>query len=290
MRPFAAESDLLTQFGGHHQAAGLTLPTANLPEFKRRFKAYVREHLQTDDYLPVLDVDSEICNQITVRDLEELQLLEPCGCRNRTPVFAFRNALLRNERAMGKDRTHLQFMVNKGDYSYRALMWNKACLLPVLFDNMIADVAFQPKINEWHGETSVQLHASSIRQRFALGDLRHSGEDKQSLLEAFARVRDKVQVFVADKSSLPELKGDLAKYVEAVTYAKLLPQLRAEKQQDKQCDAAAGIALCETVLLYDIPGLPLKHLLAYFKHCGVQQVVLLFNNSDLENAVQRAYV
>lgn len=286
----AAESDLLTQFGGHHQAAGLTLPTANLPEFKRRFKEYVKMHLQADDYLPVLDVDSEICSQITVKDLEELQLLEPCGCRNRAPLFAFRNALLRNERAMGRDKSHLQFMVNKGDYSYRALMWNKACLLPVLFDNMIADIAFQPKINEWHGETSVQLHASSIRQRFTLGDLRHSNEDKQRLLEAFARVRDRVQVLVTAAGSLPELTGDLAKYIEPITYEELLPQFLAEKSSDKHHDASKDIALCDTVLLYDIPELSLKALLTYLKHCGVKQVILLFTCRDLENVVQQAYV
>ena len=38
----AAEADILTQFGGHHQAAGLTLPAAKVEEFRRRFKAYVR--------------------------------------------------------------------------------------------------------------------------------------------------------------------------------------------------------------------------------------------------------
>lgn len=286
----AAESDLLTQFGGHHQAAGLTLPTANLAEFKRRFKIYVKEHLQADDYLPVLDVDSEICSQITVRDLEELKLLEPCGCRNRAPIFAFRNALLRNERAMGRDKTHLQFTVNKGDYSYRALMWNKACLLPVLFDNMIADIAFQPKINEWHGDTSVQLHAASIRQRFALGDLRHSNEDKKRLLEAFARVRDRIQVVVSKTSSLPDFKGDLAKYIEVVTYAELLPQFLAEKSSDRHEDTSKNISLCDTVLLYDIPELSVKSLLTYFKHCGVKQVVLLFTCKDLENAVQQSYI
>lgn len=286
----AAESDLLTQFGGHHQAAGLTLPTANLPEFKRRFFEYVKEHLQAEDYLPVLDVDSEIGTQITVRDLEELQLLEPCGCRNRAPVFAFRNALLRNERAMGRDKNHLQFMVNKGDYSYRALMWNKACLLPVLFDNMIADVAFQPKINEWHGETTVQLHASSIRQRFTVGDLRHSNEDKQRLLEAFARVRDKIQVLVTRSESFPEMTGDLAKYIELVSYEEILPQLLAEKNSDKKHGISKDIVLCETIMLYDIPELPVKSLLTYFKHCGVKQVVMLFGCRDLENAVQQAFV
>lgn len=284
----AAESDLLTQFGGHHQAAGLTLPTANLPEFKRRFKAFVKEKLNKEDYLPVVEADCEICSQLTVKDLQELQLLEPCGCRNTAPIFAFRNALLRNERAIGKDKTHLQFTVSKGDYSYRALMWNKACLMPVLFDNMIADIAFQPKINEWHGECSVQLRVESIRQRFTLADLRHASDDKQQLMEAFARVRDKVQVIVKDIANAPFVNGELAQYIEYVTYAQLLPQFLADRASNKHCEE--GIKLCESILLYDIPEVNLKQLLAYFKKHGVNQAALLFTCKDLETAAQQVFI
>ena len=284
----AAESDLLTQFGGHHQAAGLTLPAANISEFKRRFKNFVKYKLQEEDYLPRLEIDSEICNQITVKDLEELKLLEPCGCRNKAPVFAFRNALIRNERVIGKDRNHLQFVVNKGDYSYRSVMWNKACLMPVLFDNMIADIAFQPKINEWNGGSSVQLRADSIRQRFTLGDLRHSNEDKQSLMEAFARVGDRIQVLVKALDNAPKLQGELNEHIEFITYEQLKPQFLADKSSDKHADNI--IELCDSILLYDIPELPLKALLAYFKKHGVNQTVMLFNCRDLEEASREAHI
>lgn len=90
----AAESDILTQFGGHHQAAGLTLP-AKVEEFRRRFKEYVRTHLRLEDYQPHQVVDCVVKDkgEITVQDLEELQLLEPCGCseiRRRFLLFIMR--------------------------------------------------------------------------------------------------------------------------------------------------------------------------------------------------------
>ena len=100
----AAESDILSQFGGHHQAAGLTLPADKVEEFRRRFKEYVRQALKPEDYQPQQIVDCVISDkgEITLQDLQELQLLEPCGCANLPPVFAFRHALLHNAKAMGR--------------------------------------------------------------------------------------------------------------------------------------------------------------------------------------------
>ena len=60
----AAEADILTQFGGHHQAAGLTLPTAKVEEFRRRFKEYVRKALRPEDYQPHQIVDCVIGTRV----------------------------------------------------------------------------------------------------------------------------------------------------------------------------------------------------------------------------------
>lgn len=261
----AAESDILTQFGGHHQAAGLTLPEDKLPEFTARFKKYVREHLKEDDYLPVQKVDCLLsCSgKITVRDLEELSLLEPFGCSNPAPVFAFKNALVHNQRAMGKDRSHLQFTVDKGDYSYRALMWNRADMLPLLFDNMIADVAFMPRINTWNGETTVQLHGLSVKQELTVCDLRHVFDDKKRLLDGFTRTSSGVTVFTAKAG---RLTGD--EYIHPAAYG----SLPYNKVQDK------------TAVLYDLPGEKLTEITAQLKQSAARNIVLLYNEIDKQAA------
>ena len=272
----AAQKDLLTQFGGHHQAAGLTLPEANVAEFKRRVRAYVEKHLQPEDYLPRQVVDCEISGQgeITVRDLRELELLEPCGCANPSPVFAFHDALLYNERAMGKDRSHLQFTVEKGDYSYRSVMWNNASLLPFLFDNMIADVAFLPKINVWNSETSVQLHSVSLRQQLALGDFRRSANDKYALLAAVARTHKQLVAFVAEDSSLlrdnAALPASCREYVKLVGYNGLQEAVLSE-----------GIAV-----LLELPPMPVQQIVKQLRGLGCRTLLLLYKQQDEEAALQ----
>lgn len=271
----AAESDLLTQFGGHHQAAGLTLPAELVPEFKRRFCAYVAAHLQPEDYLPHQVVDCVVGGngKITQRDLQQLALLEPCGCANQPPVFAFCNALMHNQRSMGKEHNHLQFLLAKGDFSYRGLMWNNADLLPYLFDNMIADVAFQPKLNVWNNETSVQLHAVSIRQQLTLGDLRQSSDDKWRLLQGIARVHTNILAYADSiaKKNLPGIDG----YVTFTSYADCLTCPNPH------------IMRTEEIVLVDLPPLPLRDVLQCLRTQGARHVTLLFNQDDLLEECKR---
>ena len=281
----AAESDILTQFGGHHQAAGLTLARNKVEEFKQRFCAYVAQHLKPEDYLPHQTVDCVIggSGAITEQDLAELSLLEPCGCANMPPVFAFHNALLHNQRAMGKERTHLQFTLDKGDYSYRCVMWNNADLLPLLFERMIADVAFQPKLNVWNGVASVQLHAVSIRQQLTLGDWRQHSDDKWRLLEGLARVHERLTVYVqkVDGRSLKEklsgVKQNTCAYLDFKTYASCfagsnesLPPLAATQK---------------TVVLLDLPQYPLKKILVRLQEQGTKNIFLLYNSEDVKRAL-----
>lgn len=263
----AAESDILTQFGGHHQAAGLTLPAAKVAEFKERFRAYVSVHLNKEDYLPHQTIDCVVSGtgEITEQDLEQLELLEPCGCENQAPVFAFHKAVLHNARAMGKERNHLQFVLDKGDFSYRCVMWNNAELLPVLFEGVVADVAFQPRLNVWNNERSVQLHVASVRQPLMLVDWRQSNEDRLSVLQALMRVNDKITVYAADASLAEALKkSGLTAYFELRSYV----------------DYASFPTVEKTVALLDAPPYPLRELLAYCRRAGAETVLLLFSEQQ----------
>lgn len=255
-----AESDILIQFGGHHQAAGLTLYTDNITEFKNRFREYVREHLRREDYFPKINIDCVVSDagKITVNDLEELSLLEPFGCNNPAPVFSFSNALLYSHRAIGKDRTHLQFSLTKGDYSYKAVMWNKAEMLPLLYDNMVADVAFMPKINVWNGELSVQLHALSINQQTAVCDFRQSRGNKDDIVNDFLRISDKINIFVNDKNKKNAFSDNI--HVQLCEYG----------------EAAVG----ETAVLYDYPLQPLKDIIKALKESGFKLIIVVFNRQD----------
>lgn len=268
----AAQGELLTQFGGHHQAAGLTLPEENLPEFTRRFTEYVKNKLQSEDYLPRQEINLLLkhSTHISLKDLEELELLEPFGCGNPTPVFAFPQAKLQSVRSMGKNQEHLSFILNKGYDSYKVVMWNSAYMLPCLYDNMVADVAFVPRKNTWNEETTVQLHGLAIRQELVLQDERQNVTPKEELLKKLLNANDKKAVVF---QQLPEETSVVTKLMQeaeaiAVTYGQL-----------------ETVELPGTVLFYDIPQLPLSELVALVKQ-QAKNIVLLYKGKDYQQAME----
>lgn len=268
----AAESDLLTQFGGHHQAAGLTLPYKNVPEFIRRFKEHVKNKLAAEDYIPRQEIDVVIeQGKITEKDLEELSMLEPCGCSNLSPVFAFQNALLKRPRSMGKDRTHLQFDVYKGDNSFRGIMWNGASELPFLFDSSIIDIAFSPKLNVWKDSVSVQLYVNSIRQGVTLGDLREAVDQKYTLLKGIARTENKISCFA--NNGAHELIGclvedGLEQYVDVLKFTEIHKA-------------------SSTVVIYDIPPVSVSAFIKELKAKGVRTIMVLYKRKEGETLLEK---
>ena len=202
--------------------------------------------------------------RITEKDLDELAMLEPCGCSNPLPVLAFQNALLRRPRSMGKERTHLQFDVAKGDNSYRAVMWNNASLVPYLFDSSIADIAFSPKLNTWQDRTSVQLYGHNIRQNLTLGDMRDAIDKKYNLLRGIARTESKISCFA--NRSAHELVGALAEdglkdYVDVLKFSEI----------DKTCAVA---------VIYDMPPIGIKSMVKALKNHGAQAIIVLYKRAE----------
>ena len=88
---------LLTKFGGHPMAAGLTLKVEKFDEFVKLTNAYVAENLNKVDFLPTKTYDFELDeNEITLKLVEDIDRLEPCGHMNPRPIFSFKlkNAII----------------------------------------------------------------------------------------------------------------------------------------------------------------------------------------------------
>lgn len=99
--------DLLTKFGGHPKAAGLSLPKENLAEFKRRLVENSR--LTEDDLTEKVSIDVILpFGLVTEQVIAELKLLEPFGVGNEKPLFAERNLKLNGARILGKNANVLK--------------------------------------------------------------------------------------------------------------------------------------------------------------------------------------
>lgn len=263
----AANQQYVLQFGGHRQAAGLTLEQSKFEAFKQAFKEYVREHYASTDFLPHQRVDYVLGDQtpITLRDLDALQLLEPCGCANPAPVFAYHGVRVQGARRVGKEQNHLQFCVEKGDAAYKAVFWNNGILANSLDEGTVADVAFQPRRNTFNGVDSVQLNILNIRY-FQVEDYRRVNTDKMERLRKELRVSAGMDVFVQDAGTFIEecrRLGNNSRYLKVHSY-------------EEPFQATSG----GTVVLWDIPPVRLNELLQKLRSQGVARVLLYFNDAD----------
>lgn len=80
--------DLFSKFGGHRQAAGVTLRTDHLEEFRTRFRAHAAGLLTPADFEAALEIDAEIdFREITDESVAEVLRLAPFGLGNPSPIF-----------------------------------------------------------------------------------------------------------------------------------------------------------------------------------------------------------
>lgn len=150
-------ADLLERFGGHELAAGLSVRRGNIPLLRERLNAYAAERL-TDEMLCVcLDADCEVgMAELTEKLVEETEKLEPFGTANPAPAFVMRNANLRRVSPIGGGK-HLRMTVEKDGVSMGAV-WFGMTLAALDFDTAEpVDLMFRLGINEFRGETSLQM-------------------------------------------------------------------------------------------------------------------------------------
>ena len=159
-------SDLLIQFGGHHHAAGLSIEKDRIEAFRQKFHEVVAARATPADFIPRLEIDSEIeLNEMTPRMVRLMKMLGPFGPENRHPVLVSRNlSVVGNPRTIGMDKRHLKFRVKQKGRVMDAIgfgMAHFADRLNACRDHL--DLAFTLEENTYRGETSLQLRIKDMK-------------------------------------------------------------------------------------------------------------------------------
>lgn len=166
--------DLLTNFGGHDFAAGLSMLPENLPAFRERFEQYVSEHILPHQKEPVIEVDAEILlADITQQFFKILQCLEPYGPGNPRPIFVTRNVINnRYTKRVGKQGEHLRLNVTDRsvtDYGQPVFIdgigFGFGDFAPMLQNGQAVDLCYRLEENCYNGRTSIQMMVEDIKAR-----------------------------------------------------------------------------------------------------------------------------
>ena len=138
-----AMPDLFSKFGGHRQAAGLTMDAQRVEEFRERLRNYAAERLTPADFERELSIDAGIhVEEISDESIAQVLDLAPFGFGNPPPLFAIRNVEVAAPPEIKNDK-HVFVRFRSGGKILRAKAWNFATRSGELSAGERVDLAVQ---------------------------------------------------------------------------------------------------------------------------------------------------
>lgn len=165
-------SDLLTQFGGHKYAAGLTMPIENIPAFQEKFEEVVSQTIPKELLIPEIKIDAEI-NLNEIKESSEqglpkfyrvIKQFAPFGPQNMTPIFVTKNLKAKWVKVVGDD--HLKFTAYQETNpvnQFSCIAFGQGEWFDVLNNGQAFDMVYNLEENTWNGSTTLQLNVRDIK-------------------------------------------------------------------------------------------------------------------------------
>lgn len=157
--------DLLTKFGGHPMAAGLSLDKENVEKFKRRLNDQCT--LSEEELTEKVVIDMELpFAAITEQFIEELEYMEPFGKGNTKPVFAARSVVMQHVKIIGKNKNVAKATaIDAAGNRMEAICFHDAQEFAERCErnNGKMSIIFYPGINEFRGERQIQIVITHYR-------------------------------------------------------------------------------------------------------------------------------
>jgi single-stranded-DNA-specific exonuclease len=162
-------AEFLTGYGGHRQAAGLSIPANQIEAFAERFETVARERLRAEDLIPETEVDAELdIAVLNGETMAEVRRLEPYGQGNPEPIFLTRHVQVVSARIVGGNPLlgksgHLKLLLRslQGGRPVDAIGFGMADA-PVVQGGKL-DILYTPEVNVWNGNASLQLRVKDLQ-------------------------------------------------------------------------------------------------------------------------------
>ena len=151
-------ADLMTQFGGHPMAAGLSMEEKNVEEFRKRLNENCT--LTEEDLSPKVIIDVPMPVSYITRELiEQISLLEPFGKGNTKPVFAQKGLRVLESRVFGKNRNvaKVKLMDPSGTVMDGVYFGEAEEFVRFIDGKDSISVTYYPEINVFRGRESIQI-------------------------------------------------------------------------------------------------------------------------------------
>lgn len=142
-------------------AVGLTLKKQNFDSFKKVFEQ-IAEEQNIKEFIPVIKLDGEVGFKNINKDIvKELELLEPYGEKNKTPIFVYRNLKIDSIRSLSEGK-HLKLIVKDDNLLINAIGFNLGYMAEEFLIGEKIDIAGVLEINNFGGEEIIQINIKDI--------------------------------------------------------------------------------------------------------------------------------
>ncbi len=159
----SALAPLLESYGGHELAAGFTITRSHIGEFRERICALAGAYYTDGVPRTMLEVDCAVPPEmLTLRGIESLSVLEPCGSGCPKPVLMMERLQIERISLVGNGR-HMRLRLRQGRFGFNAIFFSATPETTFVEPGDLVDVAFNPQINEFRGERTVQMNVLDIR-------------------------------------------------------------------------------------------------------------------------------
>ncbi len=161
----SSAGELLETFGGHEQAAGLSIRAGQVAAFRQKINAYALEKTAPEIFIKKTACDLELTlEELSGRFLEELSLLEPHGMGNPRPVFKTAGLRVKG-RPWQKSPQVIQFWVTDGNRTCEASYFAPGPELPKIMDGIELDLHYTVRTYEMAGIPGISLEIKKLQEK-----------------------------------------------------------------------------------------------------------------------------
>ncbi|MCL5435508.1 MAG: single-stranded-DNA-specific exonuclease RecJ, partial [Patescibacteria group bacterium] len=155
----------LERFGGHQQAAGVTLKNEHIEKFRRALLEFASENLKDDDLVKVLKIDVVLePKDVTDELVQKLNAFEPFGPGNPSVNFLLSDLVVEQLKTVGATSKHLKVHTSSAGKISEFIGFNHAYRLSSLRPGDRVDIVAEPSHNHWNGTRKIQLKIKDLKK------------------------------------------------------------------------------------------------------------------------------
>jgi single-stranded-DNA-specific exonuclease len=153
--------ELLLKYGGHSQAAGISVENEQMNAFFEKMNLLIEQKLENVDLAEEILIDLELpIDDLDFELVEGLEKLKPFGEGNREPVFLIKNLVVREKRSIGNGNKHVKFFLSPADGSpkiFEAISFGGAEKFAAFKEGDSVEMVCNVQKDEWNGNKKIQL-------------------------------------------------------------------------------------------------------------------------------------